>query len=425
MKTKDIFRSWLLAASFSLLSLALIACSGDNGPSPVPEPDPVPDNVCRVTLSIPSMNFGATRAGETVPIDTEAGEGHVESLYLVIFKENEAGTAFEYCDPYCIDIAPQINDNSQMTGNYDDSYYNQIRLLAGRYKFYLLGNIYYYWSRANGGASKAQFESLIQSEDNINGLTLNFLDKFEASNLPMACLAPSFCRNSSDDPLVGDGSEADAGKGILEITDDDIADGLITLYAPLTILASKVRYTFLFDNTPGSDAAFSSAFSSADIVFNEQVALSNVVKTTSMIAPVALGDEPEFITGLTGALYRTEYPSGDKSAYLDKDRTVVPASLSRLETDAPWGSEHQRAWQGIVYLPENSDFTSSSNTTLLMTATGKGTLSDGYPVPVPDMNRGWFYDVVARLKTPVSFDISVFVAVSPWVYNPGDQPSDW
>lgn len=431
---KNIFKAGVLVSASVILAGSLSSCANDT--DGVVTPEPSVKSKMAVTLTVPSTTFG-TRAESSKPVDPSMGEGKVQSLYLVVFKQND--TTGEFDSSEVVNITSQINSGSQVTDQYPDSKCT-IELYAGSYKLYVLGNILPYWNSGSSAAQASQFESYIAEEQNILDLSLSFDGTLQPDNLPMICLADNIRKDDSSDAGLLE-------NGILEITDEDISDGDgFTLYAPLSILAVKVRYTVLFDNTPASvenpEGGFSQAFQVADVDFTggvvnkaDGVTVKNVYGETGLVAPAAAVANPKFVSGtFTSYLNQTNYPSAAEGTeeYLNTDRQTVPDNLTALPDDAPgsWNPANQRAWQGIVYVPENTEFTSGTGdtanyTTLHFDATGTGVDDNGYDVPIKNIGRGNFYDVVARLKNSTIFSVDVFIQVNPWVYNPSDTPSTW
>ena len=421
---KNIFKAGVLVSASVILAGSLSSCANDT--DGVVTPEPSVKSKMAVTLTVPSTTFG-TRAQSSKPVDPDMREGEVQSLYLVVFKQNDTKDAFNATE--VVDITSQINPGSQVTDQYPDSKCT-IELYAGSYKLYVLANFLSYWNTGSSAAQETQFKDHIKNEQNILNLSLSFDGTLQPENLPMICLPNNIRKDDSSDAGLLE-------NGILEITDEDISDGEgYTLYAPLSILAAKVRYTVLFDNT---DGGFSQAFQVADVDFTggvvnkaDGVTVKNVYGETGLVAPAATVANPKFVSGtFKSYLNQTKYPSADgKGEYLDTNRDIVPNNLTVLEQPRSWDSTNQRAWQGIVYVPENTKFTSGTGdtanyTTLHFAATGTGVNDNGYDVPIENISRGNFYDVVARLKNSTIFSVDVFIQVNPWVYNPSDTPSTW
>lgn len=467
----------------AFLTMALPSCAGEeiNDPSL----DTAPDGCVTVTVSIPPASFGSSlssRAEYTDPIDNDQmAEGSLKELYLVIYKEDP-----DYPGTYNLYRAPNIIDAANIT-NLQSSYANDYKLYLteGKYKFYLLANLYDYWKNgapANAN-TEADYEKVFAKELNLEYLRLTFTQAY-IDYLPMACLAREICTYDESTQTY-----TPIENGIFEVTQDDINDNKsISLYAPMSILCSKVRYTVLFDNT--EDTSFSGKFPLADIHLTPvgedgtgnlsgNVTIHNLHRV-SPLYPLSDNFTPDnsdksnwinswinsWVDYITRNILQAEYPKenanptipsgaeGDASnvniyvgteGYLDIEHAFEKfnASPDYLQAfgngyEDSWNPETQRAWQseadgqtGSIYLPENPEIISgpvdeadSKVTYLHLNVTGTGVKSGGYDIKIPDMKRGYFYDIVAKLVESNAFKVEIYVSVNPWQYKP-QAPLQW
>lgn len=437
-------RTFKFLTALSVISvLSLASCSDNVEPTPSVGPDfESEQNRCSLTIAFPPVGFGdnifASRADYLDPIT--GNEGNLHSLYLVIFqeKENEAGEGTSYQFLSVSDLKVAI---STLRPSYE---YYTLSLEKGNYKFYLLANFLDYWTPdPNNEAEKVdQFENTIVTDENIRSLNLDFNDELiQDGDLPMACMPEEMFADANGTPLRGpdtevDGETVEGEQGVFVISEDDIKNNVRKqLYAPLSILCSKVRYTILFDNTADG---FSKDFPEANVKFDVNVLLTNVIKNTPFKKPEATIENPSFfdhaIPGIT--MHPAAYPedeSCDAGSSCNKTHGYwnikdQQSSPSNLGTDNIWNdNSNKRAWQGnILYLPENTEYTAGNDiyTNLHLTATGTGASPTGYNIPLKYLERGHFYDIVAKLTTSSELAVTVSVKVNPWNYK-SSEPEIW
>lgn len=417
-------------------SLFVVSCTRDNEIQP-DDPTTMGEGVT-VTFNIPASAFSSqypsTRADEyRDPVTDAEGTINYRSLYLVVFKET---LDYDSNDKKAYTLLKDgVKEISTAVGNlssgYSDSRKYHLNLEQGNYKFYLLANIRGYWTNTEGTANDDAFEELITKEENIQNLQLSFADKIEGTNLPMACMPEEmYSDENHTTPLKGeitigeDGKEVGGEAGVLTITPEDIENKTKkTVYAPMKILCSKVRFTVLFDRTD-----FSDQFPGNNIDFQSPAGVSNVMsrtilkepETNSSIAPLQYINNPDF--------NRVSYPNEDSSndeegtyGYLDiTKQTKSPNPLEILQGNQTWDIDSKRAWQGeLLYLPENTNSDPDKVTTIhLKPSDGSvGMAQEGYFIKLNNMQRGHFYDVVAKLITSSVMEVKVMVKVNPWQYN--------
>lgn len=438
MNIRKISRCLLLLGCGFAASL-LSSCSND-----MPEPE-IPDSTEEfyITISLPKIGFGNDISRASDPIDnTDMHEGDLQSLYLAVFTED-----VDYPGTYNLtffeDIKGSETINSSLTSGYDKDY--RLNLTEGNYKFYLLGNIFEYWKHTQSGdPSGDDFKEAIKTEWRIrNNLNLSFTGLIAAGNLPMVCFPENIMTSASDESsLLPDGIFSVTPK-MIEDFQGSADKTPLTLFAPMSILCSKVRFTVLFDNCKSTDHdSFSSSFPEADISLipnnsvDGEVTFSNIYKKTALL-PLASDYQYEFAASdwlptQNESIYKTKYPSEETNTsgyFTITTQTESPKYLDRLYTE-DWikdedGIAHHRAWQGgAIYLPETTSAMQGTDhiTTLHLNTWGTG-VEDGYDIKIPDMKRGTFYDIVAKLKQSNVLEIEIYVQVNPWTYNP--QPEEW
>lgn len=402
-------------------------------------------------------------------------EGRLQDLYLVVFKEDE-----EIEDAYNAIFIQDIKSGSyinDLTPNYPDNEY-RLPLQEGSYKFYLLANVYQYWANGKANGSKEDYVKVLSSTRTIEAIELNFGQNAYIGDgyLPMICLPKDICtyNNSTGEYIpVKDGDK----EGIFKVTSEDAsAKKTIELFAPMSILCSKVRYTVLFDNTDDTEDSFSKAFPDADIQFTNKienssnyasagiVKFNNVYPFTPLIPLNDFKDteSSKWLNEIEKYIIRCGYPEKEQSvtpAPPDGMRDISPTAGSSVgtagyfnieeattppdylqgigsETEKQWDPATRRAWQSCingetasVYLPENTNYTSgveenAKYTILHLTPTaGTGINAAGYDIILPNMTRGYFYDIVAKMINSTMVKVEIYINVNPWNYNP--QPEEW
>lgn len=341
-----------------------------------------------LTIRIPSIKgaaqFGATRNDEfknTRALE-EAIEGKINSLWLCAYPTSDGAGEIKIQK---IDLA--LEDSGRSDYQFDEY---TVSIKKGIYHLYLLANIEDYLS--------LQLINQDISEEELKKLILNFsTDKFlEKGNLPMACLSFDIKLSPNQSP---------AGNYGINISDNT------TIYADLTFLCSKVRYTILFDRDN-----FSNAFSNNNIDFESSIKASNVSFQTALFKDYII-DNPRLGIYNKLVLNAVKYPDSN-SAYLDIKKSGKE-SLADLEIHKHNENTNQRAWQGIFYLPENLTTEEANKTTLTFSSsTGSAELNDNYEVVLlPDnkgLERGNFYDIVSKLTKPNSTEQEISLSIQEW-----------
>ncbi|MCH5226872.1 MAG: hypothetical protein J1F16_03520 [Muribaculaceae bacterium] len=270
-----------------------------------------------------------------------------------------------------------------------------------KYHIYLLANLEDYLP-ANTVNDKME-ESTLQS------LILNFADESDAlklnssdSYLPMACYYDEI--KSSPSQLVSGG----------EFT---FSDDNATLYADLTFLCTKVRYTILFNAAQGG---ISSEFGENYVEFptdnSEAHYATNLRKYTHINKDATLqslnngfiGSDYKFALPLRKYAYPTkDGVANDEYPIFDNTNNTVEGNLS---TEFTGTDNSKAAWQGVIYIPENITETANEKTTLTFNGIVKYANGDedntrlaGKKIPVNNKEdkgnkRGTFMDYRALIK---------------------------
>ena len=351
-----------------------------------------------LTICIPNVEgaaeYGATRSDEYR--NTRAGEteGDINSLWICAYPTDASTQG----NPIYKQIVTSSTTHNVSDLESDYKTYTVEGFKAGKYHIYLLANLEDYI----GNTSLNNIR-----KDDLEELVLNFSpEKFPTiGNLPMACL---------DNQVSSSPNGSGNSNGEFEIK----ATGANTLYADMRFLVAKVRYTILFDRSGGSgtNVNFSNQFSSNNVDFSTSGVASSIVPQTALINATTSGTNFEKSITLAPA----SYPSGATAGYLTiESQNSAPGDLG----PGSWTTDDsQKAWQGVVYLPENNVKASATKLTFSpvdgteiksdnchfdLFVDGNGPLSDG-------IERGHMYDVVAKLITPDVEQLEVTASVHDW-----------
>lgn len=284
-----------------------------------------------------------------------------------------------------------------------------ITLKKGDYHVYVLSNVNSYLT-GNKVVSKGS------SETDISGMILQFgglvsNKGLSSSNLPMACLNTEIRTEEKGEAL---------SDGVFSLTSPNQK-----IYADLTLLCAKVRYTILFDK-----GDFSEDFYTAKGVDYTNILASNVRKETALTTGGTTTYESPF--ELTLGRYEDSGNLWDAYLAMTDETTTPPASFT---TTATWDTgetpEPKRIWQGVAYLPENT-LSSRNQTKLTLTPADGSNIKTGPNESGVEtgeftltLRRGNFYDIVAKLITPevYNYDVKVYVKIKPWEYE--SIPTEW
>lgn len=467
---KKLKRFFRLAAAIVLLGVVLNSCIDEHILS-VGESD-IPEGMEKISFYIPDYNDGAAKFGtKALPVSEE---GYMSNLYIVAVKYEEYTydnngniTDKKIYDPGVVYTYALNPVGIKFKVNEKDYHQFNVALYPGKYKFGVIANCDLYLSRA---VKILEFTK----EEDLENIILNFTEDtpLVPTHLPMACLPWNIQYQGKNDtekkPTV------ESNNYLIEITRDNATQ----IFADMTFLCSKVRYTILFDKT---ENGISKDFGSAWIRFNvddqNKPQATNLRKQTKLVpsseatpdmeSPYILRMGDDSMNGwwnLTierykwhlsdGANYPTmpQYPEG-------KDLEEWDGSLD------DWINSEQKVWQGVVYLPENDEkgapYAKDSegndvnyvNTLLkfpyhvranslddtqekeapnpkLIWLFGndseykyEGIDDEGkYPDPsnhsgkFTGLERNYFYDVVAKVINPDidQMSVQVFVSILPW-----------
>lgn len=398
--------------SFSLLGVVAFSCSDD---MKVEVPSTV--STGSISLLIPNIdpnNFEGTRADSPVV----GNEGSLNDLWLYVFKLNSDNSTYSPVEEYVgVDIKNSISNKISTYQSYE------MDLEEGTYQIYLLANVSSY-----AGATDLSEISKISGDNSIESLNLTFTDVLAENNLPMAC----FSAIKEDE-----NGTATSGSSVT-ISPSDKEDGK-SIYCDLSFLCSKVRYTILFDNTQestGVTAGVSKAFRDHVVDFDGTVIVSSVAQTTNVKTPLANSEDKwtgNYITGQkSGNLYKYTYPV---DIYPDPTKN----NIEEINKKTAWTSNeaHKRAWQGVVYLPENTY--TNNKTTLTFSGncyTGPTSTEEIYSISksvelIPSHNncenndgtnhgilRGKMYDLAFSIENYDAIDVTIGEAVwTPMAIN--------
>lgn len=380
----------LLSPSF------LSSCSDDLGA--VPGTDGGDDTT--LTIYLPDVaaaaEYGATRADSyrNTRAKEESNEATINNLWFYAFPQGSTPASNKKAEK--IDLTSSSH-NFGTSGAYVAHPVKGFK--DGSYHIYMLANIEDYVKLPSTSTDVAAYLSGL-NEDGLKALVADFSAKYiEEANLPMYCLNT-------------DVSGAGYNDGTFTFSKTQK-----TLYADLTFLCAKVRYTILFDKTdninnffPTNDVDFLSA--SAD----------NVRQQTIISGTSPAGFIPDGLSGLT--LSKVTYPAPG-SEYLKANPAVYESDLAPKADSYEWTeTDDQRAWQGIVYLPENK-LTGSDRSKLSFAATGDA-VKDNYDLVLFNydasasqdnsmvLERGKFYDAIVKLQNPETVNFDANLSVHAW-----------
>ncbi len=361
--------------------LATISSCSDDFQSP----DVNRDGVTGITLMIPNTE-GATQFAKTRSADAEtrgatrAGEeGAIidGDLWLFAYATNPANNYIEKLN--VADAQLEQNAYKKVT----------VTLAPDTYQMYVVANLSNYLSNItlSKDLSRTDLENAILNFSSDKPLSLE-------NGLPMAC-------KNTEIKLTPGGTAVENGKVEIEAGTNK------TIFADLTFLCSKVRYTLLFDRSDFSQAFGTSSFDLTG------TAISNVANVTKWYSPAAADYTSPF--SLSGSPEAKQYPANVSTLEQDGE------TLGKLEGDANANAD-KMAWQEVLYLPENLSTEDSKKTTLTLNTSVAGQASS-YQLVLNSRNtnqtgstlleRGRFYDIVLRAKSRDIYDLSN-ITVSEW-----------
>jgi len=244
--------------------------------------------------------------------------------------------------------------------------YYEIPLEPTSYRVYLVANLSEYvpstlnWKNISESELKELIMDLgsVISKNNAN-TELPSGTILQPGHLPMVCM-----------PTDIDGADPDTGE--INVASADVKE----LKANLVFQCAKIRYTILFDNnTPDANGFSNAGFGNHLLDFTGATIRNVADKTPVATANPTIAYLPASGNPFTAALSRVVYPR-DGSNYPVTSSSVAGSdpednTSSRVSNLAPrkdpWtDSDKQRAWQGVIYVPENK----SKDTKTTMTFAG-------------------------------------------------------
>lgn len=375
--------------------LLLLSCNDDfSAPGNTADSD-----MATISLVIPRPTLNASRAnnGSLGEIGkSEQDEGKVNSLWFFAFGTDGTTT----------DLATRL----QPEGNKLDNDYRvqEIKIPAGKYHIYTVANI----DGLNENTTEDQLKELI-----VEYSTEKMPDP--ANGLPMAC-APGQVKRSIDEAETTEPKTIEVEKG--KNTE---------LYIDLTYLCVRLRYTILFDNSEGG---FSHEVFPSQALKITGVRAEGIIDRTSVMSyDIPAGTSAFDLATVAG--WNCEYPA-DLNKFLDiswgnlsgtspTDNNLTPIEESTMDP-------HKRAYQGIIYLPENRN--PEAPTTLIFDAEADNGNQYHYTVVLPPssdktarpddssvadphqdgmLQRGHFYDIIGRI-TSIGDQFDIIAGISPW-----------
>lgn len=434
------------------LSALLFSCVDDLG---LRTETPDGEEFTGITLLIPNVEaaaeFGATRSDEYVNTRAydEAKDADFNTLYIAaINKQGE------------VTVSMKTTSNGEDSEGYSKY---RVNLPAGEYRFYVVANLNRYLLDDGGSTN---FANLAKSEDAIRKmiLTFNTSRPLEPGFLPMACL--------NEDIKVGEEGKTKTKNTSKESYVNVPQDKNINIYADLSYLCAKVRYTILFDREK-------SDFGGSDIIDVHRNTHTNYPYATNLRQHTTLNytkafdytdpDAPtleeqsdnsntefteDFIKESSGGvaswpIYLDRYVYDGKYIEKEDDGTTTIKEIDFYsETDADkikkalggltqwqsdvhdsWTSEtflKKRAWQGVTYLPENLIKEKATVLKFPYSFNGAEGVESPREIKLTDfkingkedtedgIRRAMKYDVYALIKNPDPADWSLNVISEPW-----------
>lgn len=377
------FKKYISSIGLSVGMICLSACiNEDSARLPdMSESDMVTVNFC-IPQHGPTFGIGSTRAGAY-------DEGDVSNLYIVAVQTSYFNYLGKDDDTTGSNVKEDPNDSSlkyieqDMTGVRDrviifplnvyefDSTFDRytdykITLYPGRYRFYAVANCDLYtngYYTASGSYTEKEIMEAVMKFTSDTQLRV--------SHLPMAC-KPQDIRYGKNAETAPKPKEEDNHTIPIYKNNKDI------IFADLEFLCSKVRYTILFDATQRYydeesetyKEGISVGFGNQSIRFYvddssdtnpsvTKIREKSAVFTEDISLIPDVADPFSFIkSGEENATWtlsfnRYEWPASGAyyPRYAAEELVLWDASKGLDE----WKDRRQKAWQGVVYLPENND----------------------------------------------------------------------
>lgn len=327
-----------------------------------------------IVLKIPNIRSMASRAqtraddpltrAEANAIENEGGiveDGSARDFWVFIYKAD--GTPVKHIQLNAPEKLPSLDSDGKAEyygyNNGTNTYY-EISLDPTSYRVYLVANLSEYVSSTLNweNISESELKELIMDLGSvISSNKANTILK--PGHLPMVCM-----------PTDIDG--ADSSTGLIDITKAEVKE----LKANLVFQCAKIRYTILFDNNiPDANGnGFSNAGFGNHLLDFNGAKISNLTSVTRVNGdiPTTTDANPLYLAGpFTAALKPVAYPT-DGVDYVkpnaNANASVSGDRVTDLTARDPWTatSSKQRAWQGVIYVPENK----SKDTKTTMTFAG-------------------------------------------------------
>lgn len=380
----------------ALVALTLMAgCSNDltpENPADIAQEESY-NGLEKISFTVPRASYGIN--AYTRAVDT-GKEGALSNMYVLAVKTK----VLEF-DDY-----GQITGVTPVTGDPDvqvfalrmqDLGVNQpyqefnVELYPAVYRFYLLANCNMYLMRFGSIAN-------ITKESQLKDLYLHFMESvpLQVEHLPMACFPTEIKLSPDGEPVGEDHQDITVFKtkyidafGNVQTTGATNSP----IYADMGFLCSKVRYTIMYNNTPGGcSVRFGNTYSIRfNVDANTYTTASNLRNKTYLYRDHSwVNETTDPDTGLTSTVDDLDSPfiktANPYEAYDDegnpytKDDAFWQIELNRCwfgegapynenyptkpsdtlelwpKTKNEWEAEtKQRIWQGVCYLPENDD----------------------------------------------------------------------
>lgn len=370
--------------------LLLTSCSDDIKVNP---DKPVTDS--GLTILIPSMGEFTTRA--IAPL--EGDEGNFQNLDLFIFKDD--GSFYKH--------ESLANVTHETENGYDKYLISGVE--KGQYHFFMTANIQDYLNEDTEAGDYIDLTSTSLTKSNLEEAILHFSTTrmLTADNLPMACLSTEI-------------EEANKSTGLVEIKDPDQA-----VHAPLTFLCSKVRLTVLFNSEENGisnefgDKSFDITLTGDNAPYLSYLSeLTQVKYNSNTNIPVQKESDNTTISAWPLTLTRYQYPSNGDSYPVYNQSEGRPEENLTAEWDESTGNKKQKAWQGIIYVPENLTSTptkinlssrTEGNTQELQHSLDITTTENG---STTGTKRGGFYDVRVKVQNYNATDWKPEISIYDW-----------
>lgn len=409
--------SLALAAAALFAVTALTACSSDTEPASAP--DPIPDGMANITISVATPSLNATRADV---VEATEAEVKLKDLFLFVFQDDGAGN-FGFFNKFNMSSSEWVyNPNDAGTIYRDHKRIYQLSLPKGDYKFYILANT---GDFANDESGKTLSSISEIEEDDLRKVTLNFIKNNQVATLDMTESIPMVTDGRGGDVAAVYKDEADieanritsqvynSATGVIKIN-----EGKYIIRMDVTFVVSKVRYTILYDGSDTNDIS-SWAYEDFDVT---NLAISNINNNayTLFSTESALASE-----GATGQL------SGVKKTFTGKMEDIKdnPDAIAN-NAAVNWTNDvKKRAYQGSFYIPINTatELANKTKMTLKYKVKERGSskfTDKDVDIYLPNnstasgagniLARGHYYDVVVWL-TSTGADFNV--GVKKWAKN--------